>query len=306
MDLSTEPSSDEARIMERKLYRAGQNQPAPKTPASPARTPAKPALKSPQKNSSSATSEKSSTAKRLLLMLLLLGFGYYLLYGTPSQRKRVLIGLGVAAWLLMLGSVSYCLFLPDFEGAGRDLATVMRDENLPFDQKREKMRETFSNLSAAERQKVGEAMRKEFARKGNADIYKFLQMSSEEQVAELKKQAEKEKKWREERRAAWARGGPRGGGPGGGSGRGGGGGANGGGGGGGGGGPGGGGPGFGGPGGGFGGGPGGRGPGGGGNVGRRTFLDFSSPESRAGRNYQRGMMSQLGLGGFGGGGPPRR
>ena len=32
MDLSREPSQDEARIMERQLYRPGQTPPAPKTP----------------------------------------------------------------------------------------------------------------------------------------------------------------------------------------------------------------------------------------------------------------------------------
>ena len=47
----------------------------------------------------------------------------------------------------------------------------------------------------------------------------------------------------------------------------------------------------------------------------RVRMDFSSPESRAGRSYQRGLMNQMGLGGggrggFGGGGgggrPPGR
>jgi hypothetical protein len=324
MDLSSNPSQDEARIMERKLYRAGQTQPAPKTPAPPPpRTLTKPSLppavpmRSLGTKPGAAANEKQSSRKRLLLMILLLGFGYYLLYGTPSQRKRTLIGLGVAAWLLMLGSISYCLCLPNFEGAGRNLAAMRDDPNLTEEERREKFRETMAGLSDAERRKVFEGLRDQMVRKGNSEMSKFLKMSPEEQVAYLKKRDEEAKQRRAQRDAA-RNGGSRGGGGGGANGgRGGaaGGGANGRGAGGGGangrgaggsgagagnrgGGPGGGGPGGGGPGGGGpGGGFGGRGGPGGGNVGRRARLDNMSPESRAGFQYQRGMSRAMGLGG---------
>ncbi|HEY7308759.1 MAG TPA: hypothetical protein VH643_05270 [Gemmataceae bacterium] len=329
MDLSSEQSPDEARIMERKLYRAGETQPAAKPAAKPPtrslfKATPPPPPKSPYpalgKKPSSADAGKPSTGKRILLMILFLGVGYYLLYGTPAQRKRVLVGLGAAAWLLMLGGISYCIALPDFEAAGRSLGASMSDPNLTPEARREKFRDTFANLNEAERRQVFEGMMKERERKGNKDMHDFLQMTPEQQVAKLKEDDEKWKKRRQE----WAsrtggnggNGGGRGGNGGGagaggrggngggagGAGAGGGGrGGNGGGAGagnrGGGGGFGGGGPG--------GGGPGGRGGGGGDrNVRSRARLDNSSPESRAGRGYMNGLRQQLGLGGFGGG--PRR
>ena len=326
MDLSSQPSPDEARIMERKLYRAGESQPAAKPAAKPPtrslfKATPPPPPKSPYpalgKKPSSADAGKPSTGKRILLMVLFLGVGYYLLYGTPSQRKRVLVGLGAAAWLLLLGGISYCIALPDYEAAGRNLGASMSDPNLTPEQRREKFRDTFSNLNEGERRQVFEGMMKERERKGNKDMHDFLQMTPEQQVAKLKADDEKWKKRRQEW-ASRAGGGAQGGGGGGGGGaaagnRGGGGGGAGGrgnGGGaaagnrGGGGGPGGGGPGGGGRGG--WGGPGGPGGGGGDrNVRSRARLDNSSPESRAGRGYMFGLRQQLGLGGFGGG-PPRR
>lgn len=319
MDLSSEPSSDEARIMERQLYRPGQTPPAPKTPTpTPSRTVAKPSLPATKRSSGSA-SDNPSKGKRILLMLLLGGFGYYLLYGTPTQRKRTLVGLGAAVWLFMLGGISYCIFLPDLNQVVQDRRAIFEDPNLTWEQKREKSREIDKSLTPDQRQQVREIDRKQRERKGNADMHAFLQMTPEEQVSYLKKRDEE---WKQRRQQ---RGGPRGGGP-----RGGGGaapvggGAPGGGGaamvgggpGGGRGGPGGGGPGGGGavargPGGPGGGGPGGPGGGGGpGGPGGRGRLDFSSPESRAGRSYQFGLMRQMGMGPFGGGpgggGPPRR
>lgn len=326
MNTSSNPSPDEAKFSERKLYRAGQTQLAPKSPGAP--------LKS-VKSTSPAANSKSPPKNRILLMILLLGFGYYLLYGTPVQRKRTLIGLGAAAWLLLLGGISYSLCLPDLKSIDQQQRAIWQDPNLSPQEKFEKTREIQSNLTREERQKLGEMRMKEFSRKGNADMAKFLKMSPADQVAELKRQDEE---WKQ-RRQQWAanRGGGGGGGGGaggrgngvaggggGGAGAGANGGAGGGGGGGGGrgaggaamaGGQGGGRGGFGG--GGFGGGGfGGGGPGGGRNdpVNQRKFMDFSSPESRAGRAYQFGMRQSLGLtggrGGFGGGGgggrPPGR
>ena len=317
MDLSSQQSPDEARIMERKLYRAGETKPAEKPAAKPPtrslfKSTPPPPPKSPYpaigKKPSPAADGKPSTGKRILLMVLFLGVGYYLLYGTPTQRRRTLIGLGVAAWLFLLGGISYCIALPDYEGSGRSLVASMSDPNLTPEQRRDKFRETFANLSDAERQQVREGMRKQMERKGNKDMHDFLQMTPEQQVKKLKEDDEKWKKRRQEwasRMGGGNQGAGNGGGAGGAGGRGGNGGGaaagNRGGGGQGGGGQGGGGRGgWGGP-----GGPGGPGGGGGDrNVRSRSRLDFSSPESRAGRGYMAGLRQQLGLGGFGGG--PRR
>lgn len=290
MSISSNPSPDEARFSERRLYRPGQTQTTPKSPAAPPIG---------VKKTATATDGKSPPSNRLLLMILLLGFGYYLLYGTPTQRKRTLSGLGAAAWLLLLGGISYSLCLPDLKSIDQEQRAIWQDPNLSFQEKREKTREIESKLTREDRQQLREMRMKEFSRKGNADMHKFLQMSPAEQVASLRKQAEE---W-EKRRQQWAanRGGG-GGGGGGANGR-----SNGG-----------------GRGGagrqgaasngaggqaaagaGQGGGRGGFGGGGGGgfsNAQMRSRMDFSSPESRAGRFYQRGMMSQMGLGGGGRGG----
>jgi hypothetical protein len=332
VDLSSDRSQDEARIMERQLYRPGQTPAAPKTSVSktpaptPARGPAKPSV--PSVKRSSATSASPSKGKRILLAVLLCGFGYYLLYGTPTQRRRVLIGLGMTLWLLMLGGVSYCLCLPDLTDVAREQRAIWEDPNLSFEEKRAKAREIDANLTDGERRQVREIGMKERMKEGNAKMFTFLKMSPEEQVAYLKKRDEENKQRRQQwasRQGGGAGGGGAGGGGAGGGGAigggraGGGGGANGGGraGGAGGangggrpvaGGPGAGGPGAGTP---VAGGPGAGGPGGGrGNPGQwqKNFLDFTSPESRAGMQYQRGLSQQMGLGGggFGGGGPPMR
>lgn len=300
MDFSSEQSADEARIMERQLYRPGQTPAPPKTSAT-TRVPAKKPSVSVTKSSSGATDPaKAAARKRLLLILVMGGFGYYLAFGTPPQRKRVLVGLGVAAWLFLLGGISYSLFLPDIKETARNLAAIREDPNLTPEQKREKSREVFSNLTEGQRQQLFENFRKERDRKGNVEISKFLKLSPQEQIAYVKKQEE-------ERRQRWAQwGGNRGGGQRGGPGGGGGGAAGGGGpgtaggvGGAGGrgaggagagganrgqGGPGGGGPGGGGP-----GGPGGPGGGGPGGVGGRGRMDFVSPEARAGFQYMRSL-----------------
>lgn len=329
MDLSSDPSQDEARIMERQLYRPGQTPAAPKTTAPATRSFAKPSTPTATKRGSGAAGDKkSSTGKRLILMLLLLGFGYYLLYGTQSQRKRTLIGLGVTAWLFLLGGISYCIFLPDLDSLAKERGAIWEDKNLTIEQKFEKFRAVDKNLTASERRQLWEKGRQERMRRENGDMHKFAHMSPEEQVAYVQKKAKEDEERRQQFRAMFAnrgnqgrgsgsrgnggnggngggnRGGAAGGGNGGaagGGGAGGGGGgqatAN---------------RGGGGPGGGGGGGGGGWGRGGSGadrNQRSRSRLDFSSPESRAGRAYMRGMQQQMGItgGGRGGpGGPPRR
>ncbi|WP_339098059.1 hypothetical protein V6917_21780 [Pectobacterium brasiliense] len=83
------------RVMQRQLYRPGQgSQPAAKTPAE---TPASSLFKSPPPAKAKAApkpgGKKMDREQRILMMILLLGVGYYLLYGTPSQRKKTLVGL---------------------------------------------------------------------------------------------------------------------------------------------------------------------------------------------------------------------
>jgi hypothetical protein len=298
MDFQANRSDEEDRVMQRQLYRPGQsNQPAAKTPPVPTSGPFKPSSPPPAKAKSAPKSRTDKTAPgdRLLLMILLLGVGYYLLYGTPSQRKKTLVGIGVAVWLLMLGGISYCLFLPDLDDIRQERRAIFMDKSLSFEEKREKVREMESNLTPGQRKQMREMDFKEMTRKRNKDMYDFLKMTPEEQVAYLKKRDAEWQKRREEFRKMFGDKGPgsKGGGKGNGNNKGNGGNNNGG--------PGGGGGGGGPPGGGWGGGFGG---GGGGNAAQAARLDSSSPESRAGGMYQRSLMQQMGLGGGGRGGPP--
>ncbi len=263
MELSSNRSQDEDRIMQRQLYRPGQNQPAP-TPASAASKPSASAAAKPKPKS------RSSSRQPLL---------------TPERRRKALIGLGVAGWLLLLGTVSYCLSLPDLEGLNHERMAIWKDNNLSFEEKRDKMAqldEKVKNLTPTQRKQMREMGFKEMTRKRNHDMYDFLKMSPEEQVAQLKKEAEEWAKRREEMRKFWAnkggqkgnrgngqngnRGGPGGGGP-----------------------------------------PGGWGGGGNANADRPEGLgrqlDSRSPESRAGGLHKAAMMQQLGLFPGGRGGP---
>jgi uncharacterized membrane protein YgcG len=283
MDLSSNRSQDEDRIMQRQLYRAGQNQPAAKAAASaPARSTA---TKAPAKGGAKPNGKSAGGGERILLMILLLGVGYYLLYGNPDQRKKAYIGLGVAGWLLLLGGISYWLCLPNLEAIQRERKAIFEDKSLTREEKFEKLRELESSLSSSQRRDLRKLDRKAFIRKNNSDIYTFLQKTPEEQVAQLKKEAaEREKRmqeWAKQRgnRPPWNRNNDsknngnnnnnRGGGP---------------------------------PGGGFGG-------GGGGNRDVSMLESGSSPEARAGNLYKRALSQQLGLNsGFGprGGGGGKR
>ncbi|HEY7329772.1 MAG TPA: hypothetical protein VH592_19210 [Gemmataceae bacterium] len=289
--------------MQRQLYRPGQkNEPAAKTSApTPASGMFKPSAPAKAKSAPKSSKDKTAPGDRLLLMILMLGVGYYLVHGTPSQRKKTLVGIGVAVWLLMLGAVSYCLFLPDLDALRQERRALFADKSLSPEERKEKfaeLREKEKNLTPGQRKQMWEMDIKEMTRKRNKDSFDFLKLSPEEQVAYLKKRDEEWQKRREEFRKMFGDKGP--GGKGGNKGNGnakGGNGNNGPGGGGGGNGPGG----WGGGGGGFG--------GGGGNAAQAARLDSSSPESRAGSNYQRMLSAQLGLGGGGrgggGGGGPR-
>lgn len=199
MDLSSEPSSDEARIMERQLYRPGQTPPTPKPPtAARAQTTVASAAKRP----SGPANSKPSRVKHLLAILMLGIVGYYLLYGTPSQRRKILVTLGAAAWLLFLGGVSYCIFLPDpvkeIQGAFADM------KNLTPEQRREKFREIrglMRDLTPHQKLELG----RERQLKERAALAEFMKLSPEEQVAKLKKsilEEQERRKQRDARRAA--------------------------------------------------------------------------------------------------------
>ena len=291
MDLSSHRQQDEDRIMQRQLYRAGQTQSAPGGTA-PQNAGTKGGFSSspaPRRSNN----DKQSNGQRILLMILMLGVGYYLLYGNPGQRRKAYISLGVAAWLLFLGTMSYCLCLPNIEEIRQERRAIFMDPNLSFEQKREKIRELDSKLTQAERRQMVEMDRKEWTRKGNARMNDFLKLTPEQRAAQLIKEAEERRQFFEKMRQAWgnrgnrgnggAGGGNRNGGPGGGNRNGAPGGGN-----------------RGGPGG--GGNWGGGGGGGGANAAISRIENGQSPESRAGRVYQRALMAQLGIG-FGRGGP---
>lgn len=285
MDLSSSRSQNEDRIAQRQLYRAGQNQPA-QASASTASRPSSPAAAKPKRASASSGDNKG---QRILLMILLLGVGYYLLNGTPSQRRKAFIGLGVVGWLLLLGSISYCLSLPDLEALNRELnrerMAIFQDQSLSPEQMREKfaaLREKEKNLTPDQRKQMREIDRKERTRKMNSNTFNFLQMSEEEQVAQLKKEAEewekRRKEWEKRRQQFRKAGGNRNGQNGGK-----GGGQNGG----------------------RGVGPGGWGGGGGGGNEAAAFegrQGAMSPEARAGGLHKAMMREQMGLGGGGPGG----
>jgi hypothetical protein len=245
MDLSTQPSPDEDRVMQRPLYLAGQTQPA------------------------SVPTRNVATRG-----------------GTPkptSWRRCLLFGLALSAWLLLLGGISYRLFLPNLEEIARERRAVLDDPNLTWEQKREKIREIDAKLTPSQGREVFQLEFKKWHHARNAEMRKFLQMSPEEQAAYMTKQDEERKQHRQQggfvvgaSPVAGPGGKPRGipivAGPGGpvvaGS----------------------------------GGKPGGSrfifmGPGGGGPGGKpsdpnqiqKTMLDHISPETRAGMSYQRGL-----------------
>lgn len=286
MDLSSNRSQDEDKVMQRQLYRAGQSQPAAKAPASaPARSVATKGPSAPSASSAKPKAKAGGGGERILLMILLLGFGYYLLYGTPSQRKKTFIGLGVAGWLLLLGGISYCLCLPDLAQMNRERRAIFADDSLTMEQKFEKVREMESKLTSPQRRELRKLDMKERIRKNNSDVYTFLQMTPEQQMAQLKKEAVEREQRFQKMRQMWGNRSPRnrnndkgnnkGNGNGNGNNRGGGG-----------------------PGGGFG--------GGGANRDVGMLESGSSPEARAGNLYKRGLSQQMGLNtGFGGRGGPK-
>lgn len=181
MDLSQEPSKDEARTMDRQLYRAGQTPKTPKpSPAAPARSIAKP----------SAPQSKRSLAKG---------------DSTPFLQRRLVRGILALLWLLLLGGASYCVFLPDpIEEARRDMRDLWRNKDLTREERREKMGQIVSGLS--DRQRRDFFISPERRVKIHDDMDTFFKLSPAEQAAQLKKEILEREKWRaefEKKRKEW-------------------------------------------------------------------------------------------------------
>lgn len=130
---------------------------------------------------------------------------------SPKRRKKILLALGVTAWLFLLGVISYCLCLPDLDAVSGQLRAIREDPSLTMQQKIEKSREVFSTLTPGQARKVSQNDFKKWTHERNAEMRKFLQMSPEEQVAYVKKKEEERKQLRQQG-GLWVGGGPKGGG----------------------------------------------------------------------------------------------
>jgi hypothetical protein len=114
---------------------------------------------------------------------------------SSNRRKKLRRALAVIAWLLLLGFISYCLFLPDLEEVSRKLKAIREDPNLTLEEKFEKSREVYSSLTPGQGRQVFQNDIKKMHYERNAEMQKFLKMSPEEQVAYVKKQAEERKQF---------------------------------------------------------------------------------------------------------------
>jgi hypothetical protein len=157
MELSPESSKDEGMILLRQVYRAGQTQ-------------------------STGVPTPGSTTKAAQAKL-------------APRRKRVRRALAVIAWLLLLGGISYYLCLPNLDEVSRSLKAIREDPNLTMEQKFEKTREVFSKLTPEQSKQVVQSDMKKIHYQRNAEMHKFLKMSPEEQVAYLKQQEEERKQF---------------------------------------------------------------------------------------------------------------
>jgi hypothetical protein len=109
---------------------------------------------------------------------------------SSNRRKKLRRALAVIAWLLLLGFISYCLFLPDLDAVSQKLKAIREDPNLTMEEKFEKSREVYSSLTPGQGRQVFQNDIKKMRYERNAEMQKFLKMSPEEQVAYMKKQAE--------------------------------------------------------------------------------------------------------------------
>jgi hypothetical protein len=103
-----------------------------------------------------------------------------------ERRKQILMALAVAAWLLLLGGISYYLCLPDLRELARNRQAVLDDPNLTWEQKMDKLQEMDANLTPEQGHQLMQIDFKQQAYKRNAEMREFLKMSHEEQAAYLK------------------------------------------------------------------------------------------------------------------------
>jgi len=103
--------------------------------------------------------------------------------------------LAVAAWLLLLGFTTYYVCLPDLEEVSNSLRAIREDPNLTLQEKLEKSRAIFSQLTPEQGRRVFQNDKKKWDYERNAEMQKFLKMSPEEQVAYVKKMQEERKKF---------------------------------------------------------------------------------------------------------------
>src|SRR5579884_3221765 len=114
---------------------------------------------------------------------------------SSNRRKKLRRALAVIAWLLLLGFISYCLFLPDLDEVSQKLRAIREDPNLTIEEKFEKSREVYSSLTPGQGRQVFQNDIKKMHYERNAEMQKFLRMSPEEQTAYVKKQAEERKQF---------------------------------------------------------------------------------------------------------------
>lgn len=114
---------------------------------------------------------------------------------SSNRRKKLRRALAVIGWLLLLGFISYYLCLPDLEEVSQKLKAIREDPNLTMEEKFEKSREVYSNLTSGQSRQVFQNDIKKMHYERNAEMQRFLKMSPEEQMAYLKKQAEERKQF---------------------------------------------------------------------------------------------------------------
>lgn len=188
MDLSSDPSREESRIIDRPLYRAGQAQSLPKPPGG-----RPPAVTSP-------SAKRPSSGKSNPL---------------PLLQRRFVRAILISLWLLFLATGSYCVFLPDpIKQAEQAMRAVWEDPNLTRQEKWERSKQISSTLT--DKQRMDMSMPPERRVKFHDDHEAFFKLSPEQQQAQLKQELLDFQKRMEEMKANGGRwpggGGPKGGG----------------------------------------------------------------------------------------------
>lgn len=107
-----------------------------------------------------------------------------------TWKKRILRALCAILFLLLLGGVSYWLFLPNLEDLARQRRAILDDANLTWDQKIEKIRDMDSKLTPEQSKQLSQIDFRRATHARNAEMHRFLQMSPEEQAAYIKREGQ--------------------------------------------------------------------------------------------------------------------